>query len=1025
MTTRRIVFEGLWSDPLQDTVLFREYPDMKALKKLVDMFDTPEVLAAFGDKDPEDVQAQCTGLRGYLSEAIKGNGCVHVTYGRSRFMERYGESVRFRGRLMPQFGLGQSSVSMTTMSKVFRKHVAGERLIDIDMVNAHPVLLLGYVARAAAAGLLWVTSKGERVCAERCPDDGRPLKPERDLPLLYSYVHDRDVMLKRLSGERKKAKVMVLKVIYGGAPDHELLQELSDELFGILLDLIYMQDPALYNMIDKHVGQGKAYNNVRGRMLSYFAQTLENQALFHTVQFLTQRWDDCVEALCYDGLLVRRERLPPSVEMKGLLEECGRYVSSRMGLPQGYELKFDHKPMESPLNLEQLCEMKGMRVYHDEFVDSKTVYEGLLRSGRLGLWAGLGVGKTTGVCGAISLLKRNRDHLRVLWLSVRQIQARNFLPRLRKDVSCLPWTLYLDGTRKMLNDVQAAESYGIICSFESIWKVRGVPFDLIVVDESEGVACASVSEATNRRLSDNHTTFSCLLREAKWVVGMDAYLSSNSQLLLGYETVLRWTSIRQERHLDLIPVPWRKEKRGPALVQFIRSMRQALDRGRVYAFFTNKTMLNDVRRTLLSERPELRIAVYTGDETHSTLLDVDTEWANVDIVLTTSTVTVGVDCSLRFEKVFVWGSHMSCVVRDIFQSINRVRIVNDPLIEWFYLWDEGMGASSETIQGFIRRDEAYRKFYRAFLERHGEVQPLMECAQEIFYNTVHEHLLMRKDLVGEITRFAHCTYGLGCRVVKKVADDDDDDEENDPKLVQQAEQIPVLTELGYPTDQEYRLLQRSPPTLARSLLMTVYRYRKRVPVALWSQETWEWWLRTRDASYQVRAWDLWPQYNKLPSSSLPKSRNPDGKRRDATYLFGVVQGFLQLIGVKAEDVYRGFSIDRARLSARLGEQQRKYYGERMNLKWESTRQYGKGTDFQRQKQFVSAVLKHVFGLEVVAGKRTRERVNGVRVDATPLIVPSHPLGDAFAKSWMTDDFVQSEWRRHEWVRRSEEYDDER
>lgn len=1019
----RISFEGQWNSPSQQGLFMLERPDLEALRALVDGFDSLEMQAAFGGKNREEMETQRFGLQSYLRQAQANNGVVRVEYGRSKCIRTRGADVKFRGRLMPVMQPGCASVSLTTMKKEFRAMVSGARLVDIDMVNAHPSLLLSRVTSFADAGLLWITDEARAVDKARIryttkalPEVWRPLEPKRDLPVLHSYVHNRDKMLRQISSDRKVAKVAVLKTIYGGDANVPLLEDLAQELFGTLVDFIKAIDPALVKLAQEKDLE-KGYVNSDGCILSYYAQSLENDALFYTQEFLASQGVQ-VEALCYDGLLARKSTLE-TVDLVELLVNCSRYVSRKMNFPIGDELHFECKPMKRSLDIHKLCAGEGVHVNDDEYVNPGTVYDALMKHRRVGIWAGLGVGKTTSICRVINRLAAEKGSLRVLFLSVRRVQARNFLPRLQGEAAAVPWISYMDS--KALASLDPLESVGVICSFESLWKLSGYQFDLIVVDESESVACTAVSEATQKaHISQNHSTFEQVLRESRWVVGMDAYAGPNSRLLLGYENVLRWHHVRQKRSLVMTEVPWYKtssvcdDTRAPYERRFVGKILEAVEKGRVYVFFSSKAQLNSVRLTLTRSKPDLKIAVYKGDEVSSKLLNVDEEWAGVDVVLATSTITVGVDCTLRFQKVLAWSSDRACVVRDIFQSLNRVRVVVDPVMEFYYLWDEGNRLGQMSVERYVRMSVEHVKFYTKYLEEHGEMLPLMKGAKEMFIAAMRERLNMHAHFVSEVSRVARLTYGTDCSVsLQKPGEKVDTDTVRDLIMERKTAQVPELSEMVCLTEFEFNRLRTATQSPERDLQMKHYVYCKTVPLKAWSQQSWSWWLSTTDSRYQARVWDTWPQWVQLPPGTL-RARGTAVTKRDPIFLFEGMRDLLTILGVKEEEVYRGFQINRERLIKRLQEPQMKRMAPKLGICQSELRKRGKGSEFQRAKQFVVTAIRKVFGVELATGlKRVHRRVERKLTNVTPLTFRPHALGDAFELSWLTPEYISRSWELYE------------
>ena len=129
------------------------------------------------------------------------------------------------------------SMSMQSMSREIRHTIASEFYVDIDVKNAHPVIL-------------------RFMCEER----GIPCK------YLSRYNKKRDEFLAELSTDRDQAKTAVLSMINGGkkaAADIEnppaWLENFKKELKNIHKK--FAKDPAFKKHKEKRVGEGVDYNH--------------------------------------------------------------------------------------------------------------------------------------------------------------------------------------------------------------------------------------------------------------------------------------------------------------------------------------------------------------------------------------------------------------------------------------------------------------------------------------------------------------------------------------------------------------------------------------------------------------------------------------------------------------------------------------------------------------------------------------------------------------------------------------------
>jgi hypothetical protein len=124
-------------------------------------------------------------------------------------------------------------------------------------------------------------------------------------------------------------------------------------------------------------------------------------------------------------------------------------------------------------------------------------------------------------------------------------------------------------------------------------------------------------------------------------------------------------------------------------VTFYNSILQALDENKkiccVWASKTKMLKFNDK----LKERGYKSLVYYdkTDDCMKRELCEVNKIWSNptYQIIMYSPTITVGVDFNLPnvFDKIYVWGSAMSCPVRDTIQGTMRVRKPKENVMEYY------------------------------------------------------------------------------------------------------------------------------------------------------------------------------------------------------------------------------------------------------------------------------------------------------------------------------------------------------
>ncbi len=177
-----------------------------------------------------------------------------------------------------QHGVGRlyahDGVSLVQLTRSVRRLLCEPSMLDIDVVNAHPSMLLQLAER------------NDWPCAA-----------------LREYVDDRDTVLASIDVERAKAKRLVLKLLFGGAPGEYAAQRFVRRLYGELRSIrasVWREQSELRAIIES---LGRTHS--KASCLSFLLMQNERAVLDAVVEQLTGAgWT--VAALAYDGLMVYR-----------------------------------------------------------------------------------------------------------------------------------------------------------------------------------------------------------------------------------------------------------------------------------------------------------------------------------------------------------------------------------------------------------------------------------------------------------------------------------------------------------------------------------------------------------------------------------------------------------------------------------------------------------------------------------------------------------------------------------------------
>lgn len=161
--------------------------------------------------------------------------------------------------------------SLETLERECRGTLCRDYYYDIDIVNAHPVLLVQLAKR----------------------------KYNKDLPEVEKYVDDRDTYLTQIGGTRDDAKGQVIKILYGSRHKIPFLEPFALEVKAFTKFLA--QQPEYAKLFEACKGE----DNMYGTFLSYVLQTEERFVMLSLKDFFESRkWS--VDVLAYDGVMIRK-----------------------------------------------------------------------------------------------------------------------------------------------------------------------------------------------------------------------------------------------------------------------------------------------------------------------------------------------------------------------------------------------------------------------------------------------------------------------------------------------------------------------------------------------------------------------------------------------------------------------------------------------------------------------------------------------------------------------------------------------
>jgi hypothetical protein len=218
--------------------------------------------------------------------------------------------------------------SLETLEREIRGTLCEEFYHDIDVKNAHPVILYQFAK----------------------------MKYNREMPSVKKYCDNRDACLNAISANRDEAKTAFLKVMYGGKCEYPHLAEYEKEVSSFARMLASQDEHA---ELVKHLR--KQDKNLYASLLALILQTEERKIMLAMKDSLEkQGWT--VDVLAYDGVMIRKKP-----ELK-LTEDMIRQVEFLIQYTTSYNVELLDKQFEKydvPVDAGEVAPKVSNELYQD------------------------------------------------------------------------------------------------------------------------------------------------------------------------------------------------------------------------------------------------------------------------------------------------------------------------------------------------------------------------------------------------------------------------------------------------------------------------------------------------------------------------------------------------------------------------------------------------------------------------------------------------------------------------------------
>jgi len=408
-------------------------------------------------------------------------------------------------------------------------------------------------------------------------------------------------------------------------------------------------------------------NNVNGKFISTMMNAME-MALVDIMMNVFKAYKFTIRGVFYDGFFVDRNASSLSI-FQTIFDEFSQHVLSEYGIQYTFALK-QHQDIIKETVVPIVVQSTPI-IRTDRYVNPKDLeYPCKV----VIVQANLGTGKSTAIDSFIA--QNGHDYECVVCLTPRTTYAAGVLEMFKRRRPGI--ILYSDTSSRKISRSD------IIIQFESLNRLH-MPFYLnksilLIADECEALCTQITSFETNK---NNHykniSNFEALIKHSTKLIATDAFASYSKKML----HVLQDLDIEYKYFFYQYTYINRPYYQVSDNIRFTECLLAACKlNNNVFLFCSSRSRAVLIRECLVAKIPTLRIAVYMMGEKTTPLRNVNEEWAQYNVVICTSAITIGIDFNIEhFDYLFVYASTKSCnLCRDIMQATYRPRKIRGGLV---------------------------------------------------------------------------------------------------------------------------------------------------------------------------------------------------------------------------------------------------------------------------------------------------------------------------------------------------------
>ena len=382
-------------------------------------------------------------------------------------------------------------------------------------------------------------------------------------------------------------------------------------------------------------------------------------------------------------------------------------------------------------NLEQLDTEKGYCKPFD-FGTSKTCLDA----------TPMGFGKTYQIFEHL----KNNPYKRILLVSPRKTFSKEKVAELQHI-----YPDFMDYTDdRMKTYINWSEVDKLACQVESLHKIEHTEFDepynFTMLDEIESILYQFSSTTNSMNSMKNFNTFLNAIKYSDKIIAADAFITNRTLTFMKQLGISTNVSINQYRKKDRTAVILGNAKNCHELIKvkqdFASHLIDSLKKGKkICAVIGSQKFAVVIVDTIVNEfGPEYinKIKLYDSkiaDENINDLKNVNEIWGNenISLVIYTTKITIGVSYTKEdFDLVYIYGTSISSVPRDIIQAHFRVRNIKENTV-----YISMFSGTPRDIHSSIHEEAKKNKYLDETFSR--DIQCWSDPSYEALYTTMRNY----------------------------------------------------------------------------------------------------------------------------------------------------------------------------------------------------------------------------------------------------------------------------------------------